>query len=94
MAREIAATGNPAARPVASLAGGETTVTLGAHHGLGGRNQEMALAAAIGIEGLASTLFLAAGTDGTDGPTDAAGAFSTGQTLARAQTRPAPKPWS
>ena len=85
MAREIAATGNPAPRPVALLAGGETTVTLGAHHGLGGRNQEMALAAAIGIEGLASTLFLAAGTDGTDGPTDAAGAFSTGQTLARAQ---------
>ena len=85
MAREIAATGNPAPRPVALLAGGETTVTLTQRHGLGGRNQEMALAAAIGIAGLESTLFLAAGTDGTDGPTNAAGAFATGQTLARAQ---------
>ncbi len=84
MAREIAATGNPAPRPIALLAGGETTVTLTPHHGLGGRNQEMALAAALGIAGLPSTLFLAAGTDGTDGPTNAAGAFATGQTLTRA----------
>lgn len=85
MAREIAATGNPAPRPIALLAGGETTVTLSPHHGLGGRNQEMALAAAIGMAGLPATLFLAAGTDGTDGPTNAAGAFATGQTLARAR---------
>ncbi len=84
IAREIHASGNPAKAPVAILAGGETTVNLAAHHGLGGRNQEMALAAAIGIETLPSTLFLAAGTDGTDGPTDAAGAFATGTTLARA----------
>jgi len=84
MAREVRASGNPAKAPVAVLAGGETTVHLSNHHGLGGRNQEMALAAAIGIEGLERTVFLAAGTDGTDGPTDAAGAFATGTTLKRA----------
>jgi hydroxypyruvate reductase len=62
--------------------GGETTVTLrGA--GLGGRNQEFALAAAIDIAGLANALVFSAGTDGTDGPTDAAGAFADGATLAR-----------
>jgi hydroxypyruvate reductase len=62
--------------------GGETTVTLrGA--GLGGRNQEFALAAAIDIAGLQDALVFSAGTDGTDGPTDAAGAFADGDTLAR-----------
>jgi len=85
IAREVRATGNPAKAPVALLAGGETTVHLSNHHGLGGRNQEMALAAAIGIEGLERTLFLAAGTDGTDGPTDAAGAFASGTTIGRAE---------
>ncbi|WP_051669431.1 glycerate kinase type-2 family protein [Bryobacter aggregatus] len=83
MAREARATGNPARPPLALLAGGETTVALSAHPGLGGRNQEMALAAAIGIDGLPATCFLAAGTDGTDGPTEAAGAYATGSTLAR-----------
>jgi glycerate 2-kinase len=82
--REVRATGNPAKAPLALLAGGETTVHLAKRHGLGGRNQEMALAAAIGIEGLQRTVFLAAGTDGTDGPTDAAGAYATGTTIARA----------
>jgi glycerate 2-kinase len=67
-------------RPRCFLAGGETTVTVrGA--GKGGRNQELALAAAIGIEGLENVAVLSAGTDGTDGPTDAAGAFATGSTL-------------
>ena len=84
IAREIHASGHPAKAPVALLAGGETTVNLSSLNGLGGRNQEMALAAAIGIESLPRTLFFAAGTDGTDGPTDAAGAFATGTTITRA----------
>lgn len=85
MAREIRQSQRPAAPPIAILAGGETTVTLTQHHGLGGRNQEMALAAALGLRGLEGVTFLAAGTDGTDGPTNAAGAIADGQTLARAQ---------
>lgn len=65
------------------LAGGETTVAVrGA--GRGGRNQELALAAAIGIAGVPNVAVLSAGTDGTDGPTDAAGAFANGETIARA----------
>ena len=66
----------------------ETTVTIrGA--GKGGRNQEFALAASPDIAGLKNTLVLSAGTDGTDGPTDAAGAIATGETAARSQTDPA-----
>ena len=84
IAREVHASGQPGKPPIAVLSGGETTVTLGAHHGQGGRNQEMALSAAIGLNGLSNTLFLAAGTDGTDGPNDAAGAFAFGSTVARA----------
>ncbi len=66
------------------LAGGETTVTVhGA--GKGGRNLELALAAAIEMSGVESVAVLSAGTDGTDGPTDAAGALATGSTVARAE---------
>lgn len=65
------------------IAGGETTVTIRGT-GKGGRNQEMALAAAIELAGQPDSLFLSAGTDGTDGPTDAAGAFADGMTIARA----------
>lgn len=68
------------------LAGGETTVTLRGT-GRGGRSQELALAAAIGLAGRADAALLAAGTDGTDGPTDAAGAFADGGTLARGAAR-------
>jgi len=53
-------------------------------NGLGGRNQEFALAAAIDIDGLEPVVILSGGTDGTDGPTDAAGALADGRTLARA----------
>jgi hydroxypyruvate reductase len=62
--------------------GGETTVTLGENPtGLGGRSQELALAAARGIEGASNGIaLLAAGTDGRDGPTDAAGAVVDGRT--------------
>ena len=66
----------------AYVCGGETTVTLrGA--GLGGRNQEMALAAALALEGKSGVAFLSVGSDGTDGPTDAAGGFADGESCAR-----------
>ncbi len=64
------------------ILGGETTVTLGEHHGLGGRSQELALAAARGLAGTTGITVLAAGTDGRDGPTDAAGAIVDGSTWA------------
>jgi glycerate 2-kinase len=83
IAREIALYGRPLARPACLISGGETTVTLRGK-GLGGRNQEFVLAAAIGIAGLDRTVVLSGGTDGTDGPTDAAGAIADGHTLARA----------
>jgi glycerate-2-kinase len=70
--------------PTILLAGGETTVTLAATggNGRGGRSQELALAAALALAGHDVTL-LAAGTDGSDGPTDAAGACVDGATAAR-----------
>ncbi len=81
--REVVDFGDPICRPACVLSGGETIVTVrGA--GKGGRNQEFALAAAIDIQDLADVLVLSAGTDGTDGPTDAAGAISTGETIGRA----------
>ena len=82
IAKEIAQYGRPLARPACVISGGETTVTLRGS-GLGGRNQEFVLAAALEIGGLQRTVVLSAGTDGTDGPTDAAGAIADGHTLAR-----------
>jgi hydroxypyruvate reductase len=64
------------------IAGGETTVTIRGT-GLGGRNQEFTLAAALDIAGLKNVLILSAGTDGADGPTDAAGAMADGTTITR-----------
>ncbi len=72
--------------PLAILAGGETTVTLNQNPGLGGRNQEMSLALAIAAQQKGLTgkwVFLSGGTDGRDGPTDAAGGIVTPTTLAR-----------
>ncbi|MBI5584741.1 MAG: glycerate kinase [Deltaproteobacteria bacterium] len=83
VAREIHQSGHPVRPPVCLLAGGEPTVTLKGR-GLGGRNTELALAVALEIKGLPGTVFLSAGTDGTDGPTDAAGAWADGRTCARA----------
>ncbi|CAG0931417.1 glycerate 2-kinase [Thermoflexales bacterium] len=85
IAQEIAVYNRPVSRPACLILGGETTVTLKGQ-GLGGRNQEIALAAAIAIEGLPNTLIAALGTDGTDGPTDAAGAMATGETVERARS--------
>ncbi len=70
-------------QPTCLIAGGETVVTLRGS-GRGGRSQELALAAAIPLEGSRATL-LAFGTDGTDGPTDAAGAWADGSTTTRAR---------
>ena len=66
---------------LAFLAGGETVVHL-TGKGLGGRNQELALSAASGIEGSASMAVFSVGSDGTDGPTDAAGGYADGDTAA------------
>lgn len=83
MAREILAVGHPLAAPACLLSGGETTVTMrGA--GLGGRNQEFTLAAALDIDGAEHAVVLSGGTDGTDGPTDAAGALADHTTVRRA----------
>ena len=65
------------------LSGGETTVTVKGK-GKGGRNQEFALALALDIVGIPNVAALCAGTDGTDGPTDAAGALVTGSTITNA----------
>jgi hydroxypyruvate reductase len=83
VAKEILSTGSPVPRPACVISGGETTVTIRGK-GLGGRNQEFALAAAIEIDGLEDVVILSGGTDGTDGPTDAAGALADGKTVRRA----------
>ncbi|MGH9316394.1 MAG: glycerate kinase type-2 family protein [Thermoanaerobaculia bacterium] len=67
------------------LAGGETTVALPKRHGHGGRNLEFALGAALGLEGSPGLAMLAAGSDGIDGSSRAAGAFADGSTIARAR---------
>lgn len=82
IAREIVTSGRPIRPPACVITGGETTVTLKAN-GKGGRNQEFVLAAALEIADLPRTVVFSAGTDGTDGPTDAAGAIADGATLSR-----------
>src|SRR5262249_14086531 len=82
IAREIVNTGRPLKPPACVITGGETTVTIKGN-GLGGRNQEFVLAAAIDLAGVPETVVFSAGTDGTDGPTDAAGAIADGVTLRR-----------
>ena len=66
-------------KPMAFIAGGETVVKL-TGHGLGGRNQEIALSAAAGIAGMGNAAVFSVGSDGTDGPTDAAGGYADGDT--------------
>ena len=86
VAQEIRATGRPVKPPACVISGGETTVTIHGT-GVGGRNQEFTLAAAMDIAGLKNVVVLSAGTDGVDGPTDAAGAIADGTTVARAQLK-------
>ncbi len=84
LAKTIAAGHRIMKRPCCVVAGGETTVTV-TGKGKGGRAQEFAAAAACEIAGLSSAWVVALGSDGTDGPTDAAGAMVSGETLARAK---------
>lgn len=84
--KEAAHSGNPLSPPLCVLSGGETTVTIKGK-GKGGRNQEFVLASALAIEGKANIVILSGGTDGTDGPTDAAGAIADGETVARARAK-------
>jgi hydroxypyruvate reductase len=85
LAREILASGHPA--PACLVLGGETTVTLhardGAPPGKGGRNQELALAAALALHGVEGVTIACLATDGSDGPTDSTGAIVDGGTVAR-----------
>ena len=84
LAKEMAKSGQPIPRPGCLVIGGETTVTI-TGEGKGGRNQEMALAAALAIQGWKDVMLVTLATDGTDGPTDAAGAVATGETVAWAR---------
>lgn len=83
IARQIHATKQPLQPPACLVAGGETTVTLQGD-GLGGRNQEVALGAVRGMDAAHHLLLVTLATDGDDGPTDAAGAVVSGETLKRA----------
>ena len=83
VAKEVLSSGNPLSPPCCIISGGETTVTIRGK-GKGGRNQEFVLAAAMDIGYLKDVVILSAGTDGTDGPTDAAGALCDNTTVHRA----------
>src|SRR5260370_26606270 len=83
IARQARIYGQPVDGPACIITGGETTVTIRGQ-GKGGRNQEFALAAAIDMADLDDVLILSGGTDGSDGPTDAAGALADGSTCQRA----------
>jgi hydroxypyruvate reductase len=84
LAKGVRAHGDPCPPPACLVWGGETTVTVRGE-GKGGRNQELALSTALALEGWSNMLVMALATDGTDGPTDAAGAIVTGETIARAR---------
>ena len=86
LAKEIHFSGHPVKTPACLIAGGEPTVTVRGK-GLGGRNMELALAVSREIKGLPKTVFLSAGTDGSDGPTAAAGAIVDGRTWEKAVKR-------
>jgi hydroxypyruvate reductase/glycerate 2-kinase len=86
--RSLRADSVPLVPPVCLLSGGETTVTLSPQHGRGGRNQEFVLAALLklGNDGMQNVVVLSGGTDGEDGPTDAAGAAADASTWAKARS--------
>ena len=83
IAKEIISEGIPLLPPACVIAGGETTVTVRGS-GKGGRNQELVLAGALQLSGWENVVLFSGGTDGTDGPTDAAGAVADGETLTKA----------
>jgi glycerate-2-kinase len=82
VARDLIARARALEPPACLVAAGETTVTVRGT-GKGGRCQELALSAALTLDGVSNVTVLAGGTDGTDGPTDAAGAVVDGTSLAR-----------
>jgi glycerate 2-kinase len=84
LAKGMARHGHPLSPPACIVAGGETTVTIRGR-GKGGRNQELALAAALGLAGWEKVALVSLATDGNDGPTDAAGAFANGTTVRRGE---------
>ena len=86
IAREVRASGRPIAAPCAVIAGGETVVCV-TGKGRGGRNQELALSACRGIRGLQDVVVVSVGSDGTDGPTDAAGGIVDGTTAEALEAR-------
>ena len=83
IATEIASSGNPVARPAGVVVSGETVVTVKGK-GVGGRNQELALSAALKLQDVEGAVVASLSTDGVDGPTDAAGAIVDGKTVERA----------
>ena len=85
VAKEIALHGRPFAPPCLLIGGGETTVTLSEAVGSGGPNQEFVLGAALELEGLPGVAVAGLDTDGTDGPTEAAGGLADATTLLRAR---------
>jgi glycerate 2-kinase len=86
VAKDVLADRGQVHRPACIISGGETTVTIEGD-GLGGRNQEFALAAAVEIDGMEGIVVLSGGTDGTDGVPDAAGAIVDGTTVQRAREK-------
>jgi glycerate 2-kinase len=82
--RQIADSQQPIQRPACLICGGETTVTIQGV-GTGGRNMEMALGTVMDLHDISNIMFITLATDGGDGPTDAAGAIVTGETLQRSQ---------
>ncbi|MDP6778828.1 MAG: glycerate kinase [Candidatus Latescibacteria bacterium] len=84
IAKEILTSKTSLRPPACVIAGGETTVLVRGE-GKGGRNQELVLAGAMQLSGWDNVVLFSGGTDGTDGPTDAAGAVADGDTLARAE---------
>lgn len=83
IARQVVKDGNPVQRPCVLIGGGETTVTIGDSFGLGGPNQEFAVKLALELDGIERIVGLGADTDGSDGPTNYAGALVDGTTAAR-----------
>jgi len=83
IAREVLSSGNPVKRPACIISGGETVVAV-TGSGLGGRNMEFAMHTAIYLNGIKNISAASIGTDGTDGPTDAAGAYADCSAIERA----------
>lgn len=86
IAKELVTRGQPLTPPACVILGGETTVTVRGE-GMGGRNQEIALSAALALNGWERVLVVGLATDGSDGPTDASGGFADGQSINRGKAK-------